>query len=147
MMASIIVSQDIAFSKKSPTKTAPQSRQIMNRSYGGQYGLLASLKKYKNLMWCACRNVMPTKENLVRRTIISDQTCDRCHAAPKSRLPALWSCRELDTVWMNMELWQIQSSLSFRGLKELLSWSFQQDNNLELFAVTAWLIWSQRNKT
>lgn len=54
MMASITVSRDITFSKKSPTKTAPQTRQIMNRSYGGKYGRLASLKKYKNLMCRAC---------------------------------------------------------------------------------------------
>ncbi|KAL0002556.1 hypothetical protein SO802_016337 [Lithocarpus litseifolius] len=35
-------------------------------------------KKIKNLVWRACKNSLPTKDNLVRRTIIKNLTCDRC---------------------------------------------------------------------
>ena len=35
--------------------------------------------KVKNLLWRASRGAMPTKEALVRRTIIKDPLCDRCH--------------------------------------------------------------------
>ena len=37
--------------------------------------------RVKNLLWRACRGAMPTKEALVRRTIIDDPLCDRCHEA------------------------------------------------------------------
>ena len=33
--------------------------------------------KVRNLIWRACRNSLPSKCNLVRRTIISEQSCDR----------------------------------------------------------------------
>uniref|UniRef100_A0A7N2N1Z6 Reverse transcriptase zinc-binding domain-containing protein n=1 Tax=Quercus lobata TaxID=97700 RepID=A0A7N2N1Z6_QUELO len=34
--------------------------------------------KVKNLLWRACRNAFPTKEILIRWTIIIDPLCDRC---------------------------------------------------------------------
>ena len=46
--------------------------------------------KVKNLIWRACRNSLPTNENLVRRTIISDATCDRCAICPENPIHALW---------------------------------------------------------
>ena len=55
--------------------------------------------KIKNLVWRACRNLLPTKENLVRRTIIENPTYDRCKHEPKSALHALWNCSKLVVVW------------------------------------------------
>ena len=61
--------------------------------------------KVKNLVWRACRNSLPTKENLVRRTIITSSTCDRCFKASESPLHAIWSCPKLDPVWADLDLW------------------------------------------
>ena len=55
--------------------------------------------KIKNLVWRACRNSLPTKETLVRRTIIENPTCDHCKHDPESALHALWNCSKLDVVW------------------------------------------------
>ena len=35
---------------------------------------------------------------------------------------------------------------SFLGFKELLSWLITNTQEVELFAVTAWSIWNQRNR-
>ena len=45
--------------------------------------------KVRNLLWHACRNAMPTKASLVRRTIIDDPLCDRCHEVHENPLHAL----------------------------------------------------------
>ena len=52
--------------------------------------------KYKNMLWRACKNSLPTKQNLVRRTIIQNPSCDHCSLQAEETLHALWSCR----AWM-----------------------------------------------
>ena len=100
----------------------------------------------KNLLWRACRNAIPTKENLVRRTVLEDLVCDRCNGALDNPLHALWSCFELDVVWIDTILWSLKHTHMFMDFKELLSWVIQQVKNLELFAMIAWSIWTQRNQ-
>ena len=45
-----------------------------------------------------------------------------------------------------MELWNFRNSVRFMDFKELLSWFITEDKNVELFAVTAWSVWNQRNQ-
>ena len=80
------------------------------------------LNKVKNLMWRACRNTMPTKASLVRRTIIEDPLCDCYHEAHETPLHALWLCKEVDTIWDDNELWSYRRQIQFFSFKELLSW-------------------------
>ncbi|KAK9991532.1 hypothetical protein SO802_026517 [Lithocarpus litseifolius] len=89
---------------------------------------------------------MPTKESLVRRTIIKDPLCDHCRSASENPLHALWSCHELDIVCSNLELWSFKSAVQFLDFKELLSSIIMQEKNLEVFAITMWSIWTQRNQ-
>ena len=90
----------------------------------------------------------PTKGSLVRRTIIDDPLCDRCHEAHETPLHALclWLCKEIDIVWDDSELWSYQREVQFLSFKELPSWLIVQKQNVELFAMTIWLVWSQRNQ-
>ena len=56
--------------------------------------LLQVPNKVRNLLWRACRDAMPTKANLVRRKIIKEPLCDRCHEAHETPLHALGLCKE-----------------------------------------------------
>ncbi|XP_075638417.1 uncharacterized protein LOC142610490 [Castanea sativa] len=78
--------------------------------------------KVKTLMRHACREAMPTKCALFRRTIAADHFCVRCHSAVEDSLHALWSCTKLDAVWSDTELWRVRGSAQFMMFKELLSW-------------------------
>ena len=97
-------------------------------------------------MWRACRNSLPTKDNLVCRTVIDCSTCDRCKQAPESALHAMWFCRELDVVWENDAQWQCGRNQTFVDFKKLLSWLIINQHDLSFFCTTAWLIWTQRNR-
>ena len=99
--------------------------------------------KIKNFIGRACRNSLPTKENLVRRTIIENPLCDCCSCANELGLHALWSCGELYLVWEDLTLWSCRNTISFITFKELLSWLIKHQHHLELFSVTAWSIWTQ----
>ena len=94
-------------------------------------------QKVKNFVWWACRNALPTKKELVKRTIIADPICDRCRVAIEDPLHALWSCSEVDIVWANQTLWDFHCSMEFDNIKQLVSWMIEEGKQLELFAYTA----------
>ena len=94
--------------------------------------------KVKNMLWRACRGALPTKEALVRRTIIDDPLCDRCHGVHESPLHALWLYNELDTVWEKSVHCQKRREINFLNFKELLSWILAQPRERELFAMVSW---------
>nr|POE97077.1 hypothetical protein CFP56_23062 [Quercus suber] len=83
---------------------------------------------------------------LFRRTISTGSSCVRCHANSEDSKHALWSCPELDAVWADIELWSFRSSVQFMTFKELLSWLIKNNHQPELFAVTVWTVWNQRNR-
>ena len=89
--------------------------------------------KVKNIMWRACRKSMPTKTNLLRKTIIESPICDRYKQVPETTLHALWTCQELDVVWLDAELWELRRTNNFLDFKELLSWLIKKQLRLELF--------------
>ena len=66
---------------------------------------LSSPNKGKILICRACRNSLPTKRNLVCRTIINNPNCDHYSLSPERVLHAVWTCTELDAVWSDAVLW------------------------------------------
>ena len=94
-------------------------------------------QKVKTFIWRACRNAIPTKQALVRRTIITDPICERCREAVEDPLHALWSCAKMDIVWADQNLWDFRNSVGFSDFKHLVSWLVEEDKQLALFAFTA----------
>lgn len=82
--------------------------RIMIKNYGRKSGPYMSLIKFR----ITCRNSMPTKANLVRRTVINDPVCDRCRSALEDQIHALWSCPELNEVWLDALLHHLSLELS-----------------------------------
>lgn len=55
--------------------------------------------KIKVFGWRVCQDIMPTRENLVRRRIIKDGTYELCKQASESMLHVLWECEVAQDVW------------------------------------------------
>ena len=49
--------------------------------------------KIKIFSWRACQNILPTRENLMRRKIIEDGLCELCRQESVSVLHVLWRYR------------------------------------------------------
>ena len=98
--------------------------------------------KIRNFIWQACRNVLPTKQALMKRKIVAEPICERCKLDVEDAEHALWSCPELDVVWADQEQWSFRHEVGFSSVKELLSWMVEKGMPLELFAFTAWRIWN-----
>ena len=102
--------------------------------------------KVKNHVWRACRDSLPIKQNLMQRTIITNPLCDRCKLLPETMLHVVWACPKLDEVWTDSVQWGFRHNRRFLDFKELLSWVIQEQRNAELFAMTVWSVWTQRNQ-
>uniref|UniRef100_A0A7N2MU32 Reverse transcriptase domain-containing protein n=1 Tax=Quercus lobata TaxID=97700 RepID=A0A7N2MU32_QUELO len=103
-------------------------------------------QKVKMFIWRARRNAIPTKHALMRRTITEDSTCERCQSDVEDPLHALWTCTKLDVVWNDHAEWDFRNSTGFLDFKQLVSWLITEGKNLNLFALTAWSVWNQRNR-
>ena len=72
--------------------------------------------KVKNLMWRACRDSLPTKSNLVRRKVLTDDACDCCKILREDVVHALYACPKLQELWSKCPQWKhekFQQSPSF----------------------------------
>ena len=104
------------------------------------------LGKIKHFLWKACSNALPTKENLLKRRITTEDTCHQCSSHSKSVLHALWDCASLHQVWDVDFHWIDRNKASMGTFKNLVELIFKKPSMFELLAVTAWFLWSQRNK-
>jgi hypothetical protein len=46
----------------------------------------------KFFLWRACHNLLPTKQNLLRKGVVEDGLCPCCKIQEESTIHALWSC-------------------------------------------------------
>ena len=60
----------------------------------------------RHFVWRACRDVLPTKENLVRWKVLSDSCCDECKLAEETSGHLFWSCQRACEIWWLFALFQ-----------------------------------------
>ena len=55
--------------------------------------------KIKVFPWRACHNILPTRDNLVRRKIVETDVCVLCSRGAETGVHALWECAVAKDVW------------------------------------------------
>jgi ribonuclease HI len=102
----------------------------------------------KNFFWRACHNLLPTKDNLLRRKVVTEPYCPICENNPKTVLPALWSCPAAGDVWGNStRAIQKYSSAGKNFIciaEDILKKGGQEE--FGLFVQIARQVWYRRNK-
>jgi hypothetical protein len=53
----------------------------------------------KNFMWRACKNLLLTKENLMKRKVVEEPLCPICNLEVETTLHVLWDCPASIDVW------------------------------------------------
>ena len=61
--------------------------------------------KVKHLAWKACRDLLPTKTNLIHRKVITKSCCDVCKLHQEDVVHALFHCPALQSVWRSRVQW------------------------------------------
>jgi hypothetical protein len=101
----------------------------------------------KVFLWRACSNILPTKDNLVKKGVLKEDSCIFCGKDKETVLHILWDCPSSQDVW-GVSARNIQKSCTdFRSFMEVMEYLMDRCNKEELglFAVTAKKIWARRN--
>ena len=106
--------------------------------------------KVCHFAWRACRDTLPTKENLVRRKVLNDGVCELCNSGLESSCHLFWECSRAHEVWDSLKLFNIPPSIHFSSFMDLLWFGAVEaewDSTLiEKVVMLAWAIWSSRNE-
>ncbi|XP_010451246.1 PREDICTED: uncharacterized protein LOC104733362 [Camelina sativa] len=107
-------------------------------------------QKIKHFWWRCLHNALPTAENLRKRRMLTDDTCQRCGEAPENINHLLFHCRISKEIWdLTTNFHGISSSFSFSSIDKnidlLLSLNKNQGKDASLFPFIGWRIWKTRN--
>lgn len=75
-------------------------------------------------LWRACRETLPTKEQLRRRQVQCGSLCTRCDAAPESNWHLFISCSLVEECWMKAGLFG-QATSAMNGVECFKIWCFR----------------------
>ena len=102
----------------------------------------------KNFIWRACKEILPTKNNLYRRKIVEDALCPICGLEEETSLHILWDCPSARDVWRT-SIKKIQKS-SIRGSNFMNvveeSSKIYDEEELCSFIGTARRVWFHQNE-
>ena len=76
--------------------------------------------KVYHFTWRSCKNILPTKDNLMRRKIVSDSCCEECHEDVESLGHLFWECPRAREIWALSNLFPTTKDLQFHLFMDLL---------------------------
>nr|POF03417.1 putative ribonuclease h protein [Quercus suber] len=102
--------------------------------------------KIKHFGWRACTESLPTLANLYRSKVVTSPFCCNCDRACETTIHALWECDKVLGCWGHSFKNLRSQELGVGSFADLEFKVRKQGENMELFMIVAWLIWSRRNK-
>ena len=102
--------------------------------------------KVRYFLWRACQNALPIKYNLRRRHILTEDTCEACKVEVEDIYHALWGCNQLSQKWGSIPSFSYRQSKTFSSIREVLTFTYEEQKNVELMASVIWTIWHRRNQ-
>nr|POE97402.1 hypothetical protein CFP56_05399 [Quercus suber] len=76
--------------------------------------------KVCHFTWRACRDILPTKVNLVRCKVLSDCCCEECQRDAESSSHLFWGFSRACEVWGSSKLFWNINSLHFNSFMDVL---------------------------
>ena len=112
---------------------------------------LAIPNKLKTFTWRACRNILPTKNNLCHRGVLENATCEACGLTAETSGHLFWDCIKAREVWTATGIAFDTNRVHHGEFIDFLWYLlFVQRMDLKLIELTitiAWCMWYNRNKT
>uniref|UniRef100_A0A2N9IT87 RNase H type-1 domain-containing protein n=1 Tax=Fagus sylvatica TaxID=28930 RepID=A0A2N9IT87_FAGSY len=104
-------------------------------------------RKIQSFVWRLSRNILPTRDNLVKRNISSPMECPICGAASETTKHIFGQCIYARKVWegkdLAIELYNDWGDEMFDTFWNV--WKFKGEMALKIVAVVSWSLWNVRN--
>ena len=106
--------------------------------------------KVRHFAWRVCHNILPTKENLMRRKVLQDDWCEECKDEAKTTGHLFWRCPRDQEVWQHTKLHFSFDPHSISSFFDLL-WNLMvvrkyDEERVAMVVTVAWAIWANRNE-
>ena len=101
--------------------------------------------KIKHFGWRACTDSLPTLANLHRRKVVNSPLYSNCDRARETVCHAIWECDKVLDCWGHGFKKLRSMDRGMGSFVDLVFAARQQEENMELFIVVAWLMWNRRN--
>ena len=75
--------------------------------------MLCVSNKVKHFAWRACSNALLSMVNLLCCQVVTTDQCSNCKSQPEDVVHAVWSCKEVESVWSNLS-WLISRTPSIQ---------------------------------
>ena len=127
------------------TSDCSQLRRFWRRLWG-----LAIPFKVKHFAWRVCRDALPTKVNLKRRKVMTEDSCEWCKVKLETVGHVLWGCPKAQEVWKCSKLVLSLDKRDDFSFMDLL-WQMLLGDNVNFDCVArlvmiAWKVWQSRNE-
>ena len=106
--------------------------------------------KVRHFAWRACKDILPTKENLVRRKVLVVGSCEMCQSSLEMSGHLFWECEWVREAWAMLKIFPVQSNIQFHSFMDMLwygvfvvEWAALQ---VERMVIMAWALWTSRNE-
>lgn len=102
----------------------------------------------KNFIWRACHNILPTKDNLMRRKVVKDPKCPICELEIETTFHILWECPSAMDEWGVSSTFFQKSSRNGPAFIHVTEKVFQkcEEEDIKLFVGLARKLWFRRNE-
>jgi hypothetical protein len=102
----------------------------------------------KNFIWRVCHDILPTRDNLLRRKVVTDPSCPMCGLEVETPIHLLWNCPSAMDVWGASCKKLMKSTLKGPRFINVVEEVLQNGNEEEtkLFVGLARKLWLRRNE-
>ena len=111
---------------------------------------LSVTHKIRHFAWRGCRDILPTKYNLLVRKILQDSTCDECGLTAETTGHLFWTCPRAQELWTCSKLvipFERDQCQSFKDLIwSLLMGDVTRTETAAKVVTGAWNLWNNQNE-
>jgi ribonuclease HI len=102
----------------------------------------------KKIFWRACHNLLPTKDNLLRRKVVNEPLCPICEKEPETVIHALWDCPAAMDVWGNSKRTFQKCAIAGGNFIQMAEYVLSRSGveDFGFFVQLARQMWFRRNK-